>query len=147
MKNKYVITDPCYLVDDDTWDTLIKDWDNFTVNLAEHLTKKTGEKAYAASTGFGDWTNALYGDNYEKPFGADAGLVCVCRYTEQIDEELGLIYPGCYAVFEAEGPLNVMFNFDDPSWTEVYIEDAAGNEWSTLPSERVDDSEFYTEDL
>ena len=101
----------------------------------------------AADTGFGDWANALYGDNYEKSFGADAGLVCVCKYTEQIDESLGLIYPGCYAVFEAEGPLNVMFNFDDPGWTEVYIEDAAGNEWSTLPSEEVDDSEFYTEDL
>ena len=79
MKNKYVITDPCYLVDEEPWYTFLKDWDSFTTNLAEYLTKKTGEKAYVANTGFGDWANALYGDNYEKPFGAAPGLVCICK--------------------------------------------------------------------
>lgn len=133
---KYVITDPCYIVDEKTWSKCFKDFPNFSKLIAEHLTKLTKENAYASDTGFGDWSNGLIGkDGYVGSFGADSGMVCVCKCTRKIAERLSGIFAGCYCIFEADGPLNVTFDTSDKSWTVVYIEDVLGNEFETLKPE------------
>lgn len=130
---KYVITDPCYIVDEKTWDKCIKDFPNFPKLIAEHLTKLTKEKAYASDTGFGDWSNGLISkDGYLGSFGADSGMVSVCKYTKKVAERLSGIFAGCYCVFEADGPLDVVFDTSDKQWTVVYIEDVLGNEFQSL---------------
>lgn len=130
---KYVITDPCYIVDEKTWDKCIKDFPNFPKLIAEHLTKLTKEKAYASDTGFGDWSNGLISkDGYLGSFGADSGMVSVCKYTKKVAERLSEIFAGCYCVFEADGPLDVVFDTSDKQWTVVYIEDVLGNEFQSL---------------
>ena len=130
---KYVITDPCYIVDEKTWDKCLKDFPNFPKLIAEHLTKLTKEKAYASDTGFGDWSNGLIGnDGYIGSFGADSGMVSVCKYTKKVAERLSGIFAGCYCVFEADGPLDVVFDTSDKQWTVVYIEDVLGNEFQSL---------------
>ena len=136
---KYVITDPCYIVDEKTWDKCLKDFPNFPKLIAEHLTKLTKEKAYASDTGFGDWSNGLMSkDGYLGSFGADSGMVSVCKYTKKVAERLSGIFAGCYCVFEADGPLDVVFDTSDKQWTVVYIEDVLGNEFQTL---NADDEE------
>ena len=136
---KYVITDPCYIVDEKTWDKCLKDFPNFPKLIAEHLTKLTKEKAYASDTGFGDWSNGLMSkDGYLGSFGADSGMVSVCKYTKKVAERLSEIFAGCYCVFEADGPLDVVFDTSDKQWTVVYIEDVLGNEFQTL---NADDEE------
>ena len=130
---KYVITDPCYIVDEKTWDKYLKDFPNFPKLIAEHLTKLTKEKAYASDTGFGDWSNGLISkDGYLGSFGADSGMVSVCKYTKKVAERLSGIFAGCYCVFEADGPLDVVFDTSDKQWTVVYIEDVLGNEFQSL---------------
>ena len=130
---KYVITDPWYIVDEKTWDKCLKDFPNFPKLIAEHLTKLTKEKAYASDTGFGDWSNGLIGnDGYIGSFGADSGMVSVCKYTKKVAERLSGIFAGCYCVFEADGPLDVVFDTSDKQWTVVYIEDVLGNEFQSL---------------
>ena len=130
---KYVITDPCYIVDEKTWDKCLKDFPNFPKLIAEHLTKLTKEKAYASDTGFGDWSNGLISkDGYLGSFGADSGMVSVCKYTKKVAERLSEIFAGCYCVFEADGPLDVVFDTSDKQWTVVYIEDVLGNEFQSL---------------
>ena len=139
---KYVITDPCYIVDEKTWDKCLKDFPNFPKLIAEHLTKLTKEKAYASDTGFGDWSNGLISkDGYIGSFGADSGMVSVCKYTKKVAERLSGIFAGCYCVFEADGPLNVVFDTSDKQWTVVYIEDVLGNEFETLKPEPDEDEE------
>lgn len=130
---KYVITDPCYIVDRKIWEECLKDFPNFPKLIAEHLTELTKEKAYASDTGFGDWSNGLVSKHgYIGSFGADSGMVSVCKYTEKVAERLSGIFAGCYCIFEAEGPLEVVFDTSDKSWTVVYIEDIFGNEFQSL---------------
>ena len=130
---KYVITDPCYIVDEKTWDKCLKDFPNFPKLIAEHLTKLTKEKAYASDTGFGDWSNGLISkDGYIGSFGADSGMVSVCKCTRKVAERLSGVFAGCYCIFEADGPLNVVFDTSDKQWTMVYIEDVLGNEFQSL---------------
>lgn len=130
---KYIITDPCYIVDEKTWDKCLKDFPNFPKLIAEHLTELTKEKAYASDTGFGDWSNALFNSKgCVGYFGADSGMVSVCKYTRKVANKLSGIFGGCYCIFEAEGPLNVVFDTSNKQWTVVGIEDVVGNEWSTL---------------
>lgn len=132
--SKYVITDPCYVADDKAWEKCIEDFSNFPKLIAEHLTELTKEQAYASNTGFGDWSNSLIGkDGCLGSFGADSGMVSVCKYTEEVAERLSGIFAGCYCVFEAEGPLNVTFDTSDECWTVVHIKDVLGNEFQTLP--------------
>lgn len=136
---KYVITDPCYIVDEKTWDKYIKDFPNFPKLIAEHLTELTKEKAYVSFTGFGDWSNALFDSKgcigY---FGADSGMVSVCKLTRKVANRLAFVFGGCYCIFEADGPLNVVFDTSNKRWTIVNIKDAVGNEFQTLNANEED---------
>lgn len=138
---KYVITDPCYITSEEVWDECLKDFPNFSKQIAEHLTQVTGEPAYACETGFGDWSNALYNKSCVGYFGADSGMVSVCKVTDEIEDRLSGIFGDCYCIFEAKGPLDVVFNTSDKSWTVVHIKDATGNKWQSLPPDDDEDEE------
>ena len=81
---KYVVTDPCYILNNDTWDECCKFLDDspkaFNEAVSKALTDLTGFPAFACDTGFGDWNNKIYGSYIiHKEFCADSGMVCVCR--------------------------------------------------------------------
>ena len=56
---KYVVTDPCYILDNKTWDECCKFLDDspkaFNEAVSKALTDLTGFPAFACDTGFGDW--------------------------------------------------------------------------------------------
>lgn len=75
---KYVITDPCYILNNDTWDECCKFLDDspkaFNEAVSKALTDLTGFPAYVCDTGFGDWNNKIYGSYIiHKEFCADSG--------------------------------------------------------------------------
>ena len=128
---KYVVTDPCYLLNDELWSKCckhVRDWAKFNELVEKCLYMRTGYPAYVCETGFGDWTNRLYGENVTQPeFFADSGMVCVCRLTPHLEEHLQNTYQtDCFigaAVFEASENIEVKFNRDDIQWTVVEIKD------------------------
>ena len=87
---KYVLTDPCYLINDDAaWRRycgLIFDEKGYmnVDNGAAFIAEQLGTTVQVASTGYGDWANSLAcvkGPNRLKNDGcfcADAGMVCFC---------------------------------------------------------------------
>ena len=92
---KYVVTDPCYILDNDVWSKCCEVFDKykddefmyqrFDEAVSKALIEYTGYPAFACGTGFGDWSNQLSGIGVIKPdFFADAGMVCVCRLTSKM---------------------------------------------------------------
>ena len=67
---KYVVTDPCYILDNDKWDECCKFLDDspkaFNEAVSKSLTDLTGFPAYVCDTGLGDWNNQLSGINVIK---------------------------------------------------------------------------------
>lgn len=155
--SRFVITDPCYILPEEDWrkccdyaDKTSKedheDWGYIFNNVVEMaLTKFTNGSCWVSSTGYGDWTNALWGPKVDGSGGffADAGMVCVCEYTAKVKEALGdLTEKGGAATFEAQGPLKVEFDRSDSDWTVVNIEDANGDCWHTdVPYDPDEDDE------
>ena len=127
---RYVVTDPCYILDIDDYSELD----------APSLTAFTGQKAWVSSTGFGDWTNELYGDDIiQRNFAADSGMVCVCAYTDKVAAKLQKINKNCFALFDSSSKIDVTFDRTEPDWTVVYIENEEGNTWHTfIPSDDED---------
>lgn len=158
---QYIVSDPCYLINEDKWDEICKKanvngkWDDelFKSMIKSELEIITQEDAYVENTGYGDWDNTLYGipdtitknspANDSAGFYADAGMVCVCKLVSDIedmlplDEEYGTTTLG--AIFEAEGKITVKMDISDPEWTVVRISDEAGNHWHTMESPFSDD--------
>lgn len=153
MSKYKVITDPCYILPEEEWkhccdyaDKTSKedkvDWSyifNRAVEMA--LTKFSGSNAWVERTGFGDWTNTVYGPSVvEFGFAADSGMVCVCDYSEPVRAALENISDGCAAMIETSGDITVEFDRSTSDWTVVYIRDEEGNEWHTsLPGEDEDE--------
>ena len=132
---KYVVTDPCYILNNDTWDECCKFLDDspkaFNEAVSKALTDLTGFPAYVCDTGFGDWN--------------DSGMVCVCRLTSEIENHFAKEYSDIYsrsaAVFEGSEDINVDFDISDPSWTVVKIHDnQTGNFIETMSAD-----DFYAE--
>lgn len=138
---KYIITDPCYVLSDDTWSNICnqcknEDFYNGTFDrlTSEALNKLAGTtNAVASATGFGDWDNCMHCSNEDKiiqtDFFADSGMVCVVEYNDAIQQALKdkdnvrLIEKGGIAVIETEGNVEITMNTEDPNWTVVEIED------------------------
>ena len=67
MAKQYVVTDPCYILPDDVWSECLQktgeyndSWcDRFDEQVQAALSAFVGSKAWAESTGFGDWTNEM----------------------------------------------------------------------------------------
>lgn len=147
MSKRYVITDPCYILPEDEWNKCLSyadktskednvDWSEiFHTAVEMALTRFTNASSWAESTGFGDWSNCLHGPyvHHTGSFCADSGMVCVCEYTKAVEERINdmTIDNGCYALFDATGPLKVNFDRSERDWTVVEIEDAEGLEWHT----------------
>lgn len=157
---QYIVTDPCYIINENKWDEICKKanvngkWDDelFKSMVKSELEIITQEDAYVENTGYGDWDNILYGipgtviqnspseDSAE--FYADAGMVCVCKLVPDIASmldtgEYGT--PTLGAIFEAEGKIKVTMNTSDLRWTEIDITDEAGNYWHTIRNPYRDD--------
>lgn len=153
---KRVITDPCYIIDSERWSALIDQacqevnpdedsgaWSNKLSSLIEEELKEiTGADAFACDTGFGDWSNAIVGPNIiQSEFCADAGMVCVCNYTDKVQKALADCGDHAYAIIEAKGKLIVDFDVTDANWTVVNIEDDDDNRWSTFHANKCDDDD------
>ena len=152
-KYKIVVTDPCYIMSSEDWDACCKEaeqrhdehkqeWEEaFDEIVSRKLTELSGHKAYATSTGFGDWNNEIAGQS----FCADSGMVCVCYLTDEMRNRLNE-YPNqsMAAIIDVEDDdVVVDFNYDKPDWTVVSIEDHKGNNaWTSfIPDD--DDEEDY----
>jgi len=154
---KYIITDPCYLLDDDTWQKCCDaaklpsgNWsdDIFNAYVADALKMLSGSEAWASETGFGDWSNSIQGTGtiLQNEFAADSGMVCVCELNDKVEASMHDKYPTglghCAAIIECTGPVKVEFNKDDSNWTVLYIRDSANNAFRS----EEDDVENYFED-
>ncbi|RTL01315.1 MAG: hypothetical protein EKK57_04990 [Proteobacteria bacterium] len=88
---KYVITDPCYILDnnseahDDIWGDWLEKYDYFEyANYAEH----EGIRFFAACTAYGDGCYPLYKNGVEiASLGVDAGLLSIIPFS--LVEKLG----------------------------------------------------------
>lgn len=106
---KYVVTDPCYILDNKTWDECCKFLDDspktFNDAVSKALTDLTGFPAYVCDTGFGDWSNKIYGSYIiHKEFCADSGMVCVCRLTPEIEKHFTKDYSNIYSHIHNASP-------------------------------------------
>ena len=134
---KYAVTDPCYLLSRETWDKCCEVFNNddkhmyekFDEEVSKALSEFTGFPAYACGTGFGDWSNSIWGSGVIKgDFLADAGMVCVCRLTDNILEHLKKKYGDTnslsgIALFEMSENIKVDFDVSNSDWTIVTIKD------------------------
>lgn len=156
---KYIVTDPCYILDDDTWNECYKVFDTykndefmyqrFDEAVSKALTKLTGHQSYACDTGFGDWCNKIYGLSVIKhDFCADAGMVCVCRLNHKVldnlyknnGEENAL---SGAAIFEMSEDIDIEFDVSNKDWTVVTIKDKqTGNVVKSMDYE----DNFYNEE-
>jgi hypothetical protein len=156
---KYIVTDPCYILDDDTWNECCKVFDTykndefmyqrFDEAVSKALTKLTGHQSYACDTGFGDWCNKIYGLSVIKhDFCADAGMVCVCRLNHKVldnlyknnGEENAL---SGAAIFEMSEDIDIEFDVSNKDWTVVTIKDKqTGNVVKSMDYE----DNFYNEE-
>ena len=145
---KYIITDPCYLIPDDDWSKCCEIFDSvaykkamenrdyemqrelFDNGITAALQKYSGDyKAKACSTGYGDWTNEIWGVNVLKhDFFADSGMCCVCELTDTIQNHIKENsnnrneFNGM-AVFETDKDIAIEFDTSDSDWTVVKVID------------------------
>lgn len=150
MSKYKVITDPCYILPDDTWSECIqkageydKGWsERFNHEVAKALTEFSGSNAWVERTGFGDWNNEVFGPSVVEPyFAADSGMVCVCDYSEPVRAVIKDISEGCAAVIETSGDISVEFDRSVSDWTVVNITDLVDdNTWHThIPDDDEED--------
>jgi len=161
MTQQYIITDPCYILPDVTWDRICNEcenedyyngkFDNLVTQALNEIAGTTNAKA--SSTGFGDWSNSMHSSDDNKimqsDFYADSGMVCVVEYTKkfQSKETNELIERGGAALIKTEGDVKIKMNTDDPNWTVVEIDDDTDSFNSCLPfSEDTDNEEEEDDD-
>ena len=155
---KYIVTDPCYILPRDLWCKCCEElndkedqYERFDKKCTELLNQFAGTTdAYACGTGWGDWDNELFGspgENIKQPrFFADAGMVCVCEYTEAVKNSLSshLLEDGA-AVFEIEEGTVHVRQGGSSNWTVLTIW-GKGFEFQTLPSPDYESDEEEYED-
>lgn len=160
MKKQYLITDPCYILPDETWDECCSVMDNTTESyklcddaITKELRKYSGtDDAQACGTGFGDWSNEINSSGegvhhiIHSEFAADSGTVCVVEYNDKIKAEFPerLFKNGCAALVETEGNVTIYLHQDDPDWTEVEIIDfVSGSDriYKSLPANEYEEED------
>jgi len=126
---KYLVTDPCYIVDDDMWTKLCdkadeetnhdtgNKWSNAFNKLVEDYLKSLYDVAYVASTGFGDWTNEIDG----KRFVADAGMVTVVPADKIPQKTYAEYNNNLGAIIEVADNSRVILDTSNPEWTIVKV--------------------------
>ena len=145
---KYIVTDPCYIVRNDyIWEQFCKFWFDGKYEEAEAVVSaEVGTPVRISETGFGDWTNHIYGPGViENEFFADAGMVCVCELTDKIVDTMTEEYHRVLgAIFEADEVQDIEFDTSDRSWTVVKIRTDKGLIESEEPDE--DEDEYFEDD-
>ncbi len=84
---KYFIGDPCYVFNDDTWDTLCEK--HLDAMSTGEIFEFNGHQVWSHSTAYGD---GVYGDQNGAEYGVDAGLlgiVPIALIEDPAGEELG----------------------------------------------------------
>lgn len=142
-KTRFIITDPCYLIDDDAhpdaWSHFCElsdsrsNWE-VTQQANEYLSGELGFGIVAASTGFGDWSNCIEGEGVvNMNFFADAGMVCVAEIPKSalVQERIkDLASVGGVAIFEADcafSDLRIEMDRSVRKWTVVRVYGPDGN--------------------
>ena len=146
-KELYVVTDPCYIIQDERlWNSLVDEMykddqlGSDTYPVTRELENITKCEAWSAQTGYGDWANRMEGDSVlgvNEEFCADSGMVCVCRYTNEVSRILlyNEIPSYCYALVEMDPEtVRVTMDCSNHRWTVVTIEDNE-NKATSLPAE------------
>ena len=155
-KKKIVVTDPRYIMSNEDWtkcgdaaekqrDEHKREWEEaFHEIVTQRLTELSGHKAYATSTGFGDWDNDIDGQF----FCADSGMVCVCYLTDEMQKMLDESpNKEIAAIITVEGDIKVNFDYSNLDWTVVEIEDSAGNFFRSYdPGDEEDEDEEYEDE-
>ncbi len=152
---KYIVTDPCYILPDEVWQECCRLLDNgtqedFNKAVCDALIHYTGYKAWVSQTGFGDWSNLLYGEDIiQREFLADSGMVCVCRHTPLIekffkDKHSEKLFALCVAVFEMSENIDVILDMSQPRWTHITITDKDTNKVITALEWAVPEDEDDT---
>ena len=144
MAKQYVVTDPCYILPDDVWNECIEKAGENDAGWCDRFDEQVafvGSKAWAERTGFGDWSNVLYGPNIKHDqFCADSGMFSVCEFNDKVKEALKDCPEHCYAVFETEGTISVEFDNSESDWHVAKIKSSNGDSWETdLPCDDEDE--------
>lgn len=160
---KFIITDPCYICnDDDVWHEYCHHLGNADRSALadEVLSKYLGTKIETCSTGFGDWSNTISGDGVlQENFCADAGLFCVVELTDRVREIFESKRDGrkiegsnLVAVFECNEIKSIEWDRTCEYWTVVEICTSEGIVSSDEPhyDDEYDDDDYlyeYDEDV
>lgn len=153
-KKQYIVTDPCYLLPEETWKKCCEELDKYegveqTEKFSEAVTKalqeRFGKPAEAYDTGIGDWTNEIRGNAkiIQPNFFADAGMVCVCPVNEEIQQLINE-FKGTWqaaAVFEMSDNVKIDIDVSNEEWTVVRVTDLNNGEYVTSLSYRDYDEE------
>lgn len=147
---KYIITDPCYILEADDWDACFKaatvgkefNQEAFNRVVQKQLELQSGSRAWVEITGYGDWTNIMSGPEgkvLQSEFTADSGMVCVCKLNRDIEDALHKKIPvslvGCVAIIQSDGDISVEMDRTNKSWTVVRIDTLDGEFTSTAPDD------------
>ena len=142
----YVITDPCFLLDEEERRIYSQAALSYARGPEESLSScdallsgLLGTEARAEKTGCGKWLNMLrcvHGPNnihWIDHFRSESGMVSVSRFTPETDALLHRkkIPEGDYVLFEAENPA-IEISRKDPSWTVIRITDGR-SVYASLP--------------
>lgn len=158
---KYLVTDPCYLLDldrensDRIWHKCLNDMYSLDSSARyssqsdyegtqKILSEELGINVLKVSdTGFGDWSNTLTSNSkhiniIKEDFYADAGMMCVVEINEKLenflkDHDIG-------AIFEADCNISVDVDDNDSQWYVLKITDENG--WNVLASSEQSNPEF-----
>lgn len=123
----YIVTDPCYIIPHNEWANMFKR-NTLHANIVNYLEGLTKNEAWCYDTGYGDWGNRMEGDGVHEDhdaFTADAGLVCVCEYTEDVKYHLMRENTPdyCYALVDMDGYIYVRADESNKHWTVIHITD------------------------
>lgn len=121
----YIVTDPCYIIPDPEWGRM-SERNKWNENISNYLESVTKSDAWCFDTGYGDWANVMSGDGVHEDhdeFTADAGMVCVCEYTDEIQRHIRHteLPDYCYALVDMEGSVDVQADRSDRHWTVITI--------------------------
>lgn len=164
---KYLVTDPCYLLDidseighrDDLWQECINDmYDSNNKEKYDDRTNYNGvqkilsdglgiEILRVSDTGYGDWSNELHSNSnsvkiIKSEFCADAGMMCVVKINEKLEKFLEENDIG--AIFETDKEISVDVNTEDDNWYVLNIKDENG--WNTLAYSDEPEDDYEDED-
>ena len=147
MNKTYIITDPSYILTQDEWFKCCKILDTnknysevqeqFNLKVQMKLKDVSGDNnAWCNDTLIGDWTNSIHGpDIIQSEFAADAGMVCICEYTDEVQRRISTSVDGkplpisCYGLFKANGPLSITED-EVSDQLQLYIHDSTRCEWT-----------------